>query len=106
MLVEDQTPKSVYSDQSFVYLIIYNRFQIGLRKIHIYCRILMYVFGENIRFFFLENTSEMWYRRGTKILWKAACEEFGGSVLRFFSGWTVIILRKSYNSSKICLKVF
>ena len=33
MLVEDQTPKSVYSDQSFVYLIIYNRFQIGLRKI-------------------------------------------------------------------------
>ena len=41
MLIEDQTPKSVYSDQSFVYLIIYNRFQIGLRKIHIYCRILM-----------------------------------------------------------------
>ena len=47
MLVEDQTPKSVYSDESFVYLIIYNRFQIGLRKIHIYCRILMEI--ANIR---------------------------------------------------------
>ena len=29
----------------------------------------------------------MWYHRETKMLWKAACEQFGGSVLRFLSGW-------------------
>ena len=44
-------------------------------------------FEENIRFFSLENTSGMWYHRETNMLWKAACEQFGGSVLRFYSGW-------------------
>ena len=48
--------------------------------------VLFYFFEENIRIFSLENTSGMWYHRETKMLWKTACEQFGGSVLRFFSG--------------------
>ena len=76
VLFDEGLPNIVYS----LAKIIANR-QFPLKSV------LFYFFEENIRFFSLENTSGMWYHRETKMLWKAACEQFGGSALRFFSGW-------------------
>ena len=73
VLFDEGLPNIVYS----LAKIIANR-QFPLKSV------LFYFFEENIRFFSLENTSGMWYHRETKMLWKAACEQFGGSVLRFF----------------------
>ena len=64
--------------------IVYNLAQTIASKQFPLKSVLFYFFEENIRFFSLENSSSMWYNRATKLLWKAAKEQYGSSVLRFF----------------------
>ena len=55
---------------------------------------------ENIRFFLLDNSSNMEYHRSTKLLWKGLKDLFGGSAIRYLAGYRSTGQQLSESSQK------